>query len=92
MPESGEIRAENKPAEPDTFHEVVGKAMQIVCNGSSQDLPLGASVHQLLLQLQIEPRGLAVAVNDALVPRTRWESNVLQDGDRVTVIRASQGG
>jgi len=92
VPGSCEIWAENKPAEPDTFNEVVGKAMQILCNGSSQDLPLGASVQHLILQMQLEPRGLAVAVNDSLVSRASWDSCLLSEGDRVTVIRAAQGG
>jgi sulfur carrier protein len=37
-------------------------------------------------------RGVAAAVNGAVVPRSAWESRVLADGDRVLVIRATQGG
>ncbi len=66
--------------------------MRVICNGSEQDLADGATVQNLIEQLELEPRGLAVAVNDALVPKTRWSLAVLFAGDRVTVIRAAQGG
>lgn len=36
--------------------------------------------------------GVAVAVNDGVVPRSQWAQRVLNDGDRVLVIRATQGG
>lgn len=36
--------------------------------------------------------GVAVAVNDGVIPRPQWASRSLNDGDRVLVIRAAQGG
>ena len=39
-----------------------------------------------------EPRGLAVAVNDAVVPRAEWPIHAVQSHDRITIIRATQGG
>ena len=38
------------------------------------------------------PRGLAVAVNDTVVPRAEWDAHPLQPNDRLTLIRATQGG
>lgn len=37
-------------------------------------------------------RGVAVAVNGEVVPRTRWAGTALVDGDRVEVLTAAQGG
>jgi sulfur carrier protein len=37
-------------------------------------------------------RGVAAAVNGAVVPRGRWPSLLLGDGDRVEVLTAVQGG
>ncbi|MBO3270181.1 sulfur carrier protein ThiS [Hymenobacter sp. NBH84] len=46
-----------------------------------------------LLDLQLaEQRGIAVAVNDAVVPRAEWMRHQLRAQDRITVIRATQGG
>jgi sulfur carrier protein len=39
-----------------------------------------------------ERRGIAAAVNGTVVPRSGWDSTRLADGDRVLVIRATQGG
>ena len=36
--------------------------------------------------------GIAVAVNDMVVPRARWKEYELADGDSVEIITATQGG
>jgi sulfur carrier protein len=38
------------------------------------------------------PKGFAVALNGALVRRDAWAATALNDGDRVEIIRAMQGG
>ena len=37
-------------------------------------------------------RGIAVAVNGALVPRARWAQTPLRAGDAVEIVQAKQGG
>ncbi len=37
-------------------------------------------------------RGLAVAVNAEVVPRSAWSEFRLEEGDRVEILGASQGG
>lgn len=53
-----------------------------------------ATVAALLAHLGVEggQRGVAVAVNDEVVPRSQWATHVLRGGDRVELIRATQGG
>lgn len=56
-----------------------------------------ATDNQLLAELltvlgQAQTRGLAVAVNDAVVPRAEWASQTVQPHDRILLIRATQGG
>jgi sulfur carrier protein len=41
---------------------------------------------------QAQTRGLAVAVNDAVVPRAEWASHAVRPHDRILLIRATQGG
>jgi len=38
------------------------------------------------------PKGFAIALNGAVVRRDAWADTALQDGDRVEIIRAMQGG
>jgi sulfur carrier protein len=44
-----------------------------------------------LLDIQ-QADGIAIAVNELVIPRTEWPACVLHPGDRVFVIRATQGG
>ena len=37
-------------------------------------------------------RGLAVAVNDAVVSRNNWAAQRLSEGSQVLIIQATQGG
>lgn len=65
----------------------------IQVNGA--DRPLDAeTVAALVALLGIAPdaRGVAVAVNGAVVPRAGWAAAPLAAGDRIEVIRAMQGG
>lgn len=52
-----------------------------------------ASVEALLLALAVtQRRGVAVAINDAVVPKSRWSEHEVEEGDRVEIIQATQGG
>jgi sulfur carrier protein len=64
----------------------------IVLNGSARD---GAtSLGALLAELGLAPdaRGVAVAVDGEVVPRSQWAATALADGSRVEVVDAIQGG
>lgn len=51
------------------------------------------SLEELLHALDITVfRGLAVAVNNYVVPKSQWPSYDLTEGDAVEIIRATQGG
>jgi sulfur carrier protein len=39
-----------------------------------------------------EPRGVAVAVNDIVVPKQKWNKTTLKDNDAVEIVKAVQGG
>ncbi|WP_127089044.1 sulfur carrier protein ThiS [Aquabacter cavernae] len=62
-------------------------------NGAPEDLA-AANVAELLDAKGVDParRGIAVAVNGAVVPRTRWAEHALRAGDSIEIIQARQGG
>lgn len=65
----------------------------ILLNDRPHPLREPTTLLALLDQLGLTARkGVAVAVNDAVVPRTAWPACVLADADRVLVIQATQGG
>ena len=67
--------------------------MRIHINDIAYEFPAGATLAELGRELGFaERRGVAVAVNDAVVPRPAWPASALAEGDRVLVIQATQGG
>ena len=52
----------------------------------------GLSVDALVRELSAARRGVAVAVNGTVVPRSTWADVALADGDSVEVLTAAQGG
>jgi sulfur carrier protein len=62
-------------------------------NGESE--PLAAATLAALLEdkaVDTSQRGIAVALNGAVVPRAAWPSTQLRAGDNVEIVRARQGG
>jgi sulfur carrier protein len=68
--------------------------VKVVLNGSEAELAEGATVQTAVeaLDLPAAGRGVAVAVDAEVVPRTEWHTHELNDGARVEVLRAIQGG
>lgn len=67
--------------------------MTIFLNNQAKELSEPSSVSALLQLLALEhQRGIAVAINDQVVPRSNWNSYQLKENDRLTLIRATQGG
>lgn len=61
-------------------------------NGETQQLPAGTTVTTMLERLGHDPRGLAVAVDADVVPRSAWAATALIDGASVEILAAAQGG
>ena len=66
--------------------------MTVVVNGEAQELSSGTTVAALVDALGRSPKGMAVAINEEVVPRSTWRDVELRPGDRVEVLTAAQGG
>jgi sulfur carrier protein len=68
--------------------------MTIWLNGEEHELPAGTSLAAAVEAAGAPPggRGVAVAVDGEVVPRDRWGRVRLDDGQRVEVVQAVQGG
>ena len=68
--------------------------MTVELNGESVELEQGASVSAAvaLAGAGDAKRGVAVAVDGEVVPRSAWDETELRDGQRIEVLRAVQGG
>ena len=68
--------------------------MTVVVNGEARELVPGTTVRGLLNALAVPggERGVAIAIDAEVVPRGEWDTTELDDGARVEVLRAIQGG
>ena len=65
--------------------------MKITLNGAPHQTA-AENIAQLLHELQMPARGIAVARNQNVVRRTEHEATPLQENDTIEIIRAVQGG
>lgn len=61
-------------------------------NGDDRTIPAGSTVADLVAELGLEPRGIAVAVEGEVVTRRTWADRPLAAGERVEVLSIAQGG
>ncbi len=66
--------------------------MNIIVNGEARQASGPLTVAQLLSELNLPARGVAVEVNLQIVPRSQHEERLLQDGDRLEVVSLVGGG
>jgi sulfur carrier protein len=66
--------------------------MNVRVNGERRELDGGTSVAEVVRGLTDAERGVAVAVDGEVVPRSAWSETALADGQHVEVLRAVQGG
>ena len=62
---------------------------------NGHDMPLGAAtVVDFLAQQTVDvgQRGIAIALNGSVVPRSAWSDTALRPGDNIEIVRAMQGG
>ncbi|MEV8505426.1 sulfur carrier protein ThiS [Actinoplanes sp. NPDC051475] len=66
--------------------------MRVTVNGAGRTIDAGSTVERLVAAVTEARRGVAVAVNGEVVPRSSWPAAHLTEGDRVEVLTAAQGG
>jgi sulfur carrier protein len=66
--------------------------IRITLNGAARDFPAPLTFTQLLDELALAGRRLAVERNGQIVPRSRFGDAHLADGDRIEVVIAVGGG
>ncbi len=67
--------------------------MTIYINNKLQQLPGQPSIHDVLASLDITAqKGIAIAINNNVIPRGEWATHALKEEDKVILIKATQGG
>lgn len=66
--------------------------MKIQLNGQPFDLSGTLSVAELVANRELNPRQIAVEINNELVPRERYDGVLLSEGDQVELVSLAGGG
>jgi sulfur carrier protein len=66
--------------------------MQIIVNGQSRAVTDGTTLAELLTQLDLQAKHVAVEINMELVPRAEHVAHRLADGDQLEVVTIVGGG
>jgi sulfur carrier protein len=65
----------------------------IYINDNAHPIEQPGSLTDLLLNLKIMPdKGVAIALNNKVIPRSEWTNIIVNNNDRIILIKATQGG
>ena len=66
--------------------------MKVQVNNKEVEIDSASPLTQLITQLELPSQGIAVAINNKMIPRTEGECFLLQENDNLVIIKAACGG
>lgn len=66
--------------------------MKVQVNNKEVELISASTISELTQQLELPAQGVAIAVNNQLIPRTQWDEHTLHENDHLVIIKAACGG
>lgn len=69
--------------------------MKIKLNDKELEISHSITLEELLLKeinISYEKKGIAVAVNDSIIPKNEWKNYPIKENDEILIIIAAQGG
>lgn len=66
--------------------------IEIIVNGEPREITAGASLADLVAQLQLPSQRIAIELNLAIVPKAVWSATILQAGDKLEIVHFVGGG
>lgn len=66
--------------------------MNIYLNGEARQVPDNYTAAQLVEELGLTGKRIAMEVNMEIVPRSGYDSHTLSEGDKVEIVNAIGGG
>ena len=70
------------------------RELTLTVNGDSLTVPAGSTVADVVARLVggAEPKGIAVAVDRCVIPRSQWSTTPARPGAPIEVVSAAAGG
>ena len=66
--------------------------VRVIANGETYDLPETRTIAEFVRDRGLDPRFVVVERNGEPLERSRYDSVMLEDGDRIELVRAVAGG
>ena len=67
--------------------------MTISLNNQTQEIEAQTVLSELVfLHVGEKQKGIAVAINGQVIPKTSWEQTLVSENDDILIIKATQGG
>ncbi|MEK7990201.1 MAG: sulfur carrier protein ThiS [Thiotrichaceae bacterium] len=66
--------------------------MEIELNGEPKQIAQQATIQDLLVELALTQKRLAIELNQQIIPRSQFEQTILKSNDKVEVVHAIGGG
>lgn len=64
----------------------------VLINGTSKEIKIGTTISQLVSQLNITDKKIALEANGEIIPRSQFGFRILEDGDQIEIVTAVGGG
>ena len=61
-------------------------------NGTIRQVETGTTIFNLVTDLDIAHKKIALEINGEIIPRSHFKSRILQDGDQIEIVTAVGGG
>lgn len=66
--------------------------MNITVNDERYSLDMPVTISQLLIELKQPSMGVALAINDIIIPRENWNTQMINEGDTILLFQVIAGG
>ena len=68
--------------------------MELKINNQTKQFATDSLTVQALLDLEIpvKQNGIALAINNTVIPKSDWDSHLIKETDDILIISATQGG
>lgn len=66
--------------------------ISLTVNGDTLKMQPGSKLSQLIAELMLHGKRLAVEINGEIVPRSQYAATTLNEGDQIEIVQAIGGG
>ena len=66
--------------------------MQLIINGKKREIRKSKNLADLVKELEIQSPNFAMALNQQVVPKSKYDSTSINENDKVEIVHAVGGG